>query len=332
MSVRVFLESYPNAEGEKVAANLLRVYMASDRMHFLVDNPDQADLILIGGIGNEMSQDEYIARSIVHPLIERYTHKAFTASYRDNPIIFNRGVYESALIATWTNGRCVPGSYELSGHCNSAISQDVAERDLLFSFIGRESHPCRARIFSQNFARKDILLENSSLFNYWDSEQTIRSARERSFASVLSRSKFCLCPRGAGAGSIRLFEAMRAGVAPVIIADDWIRGTSIPWDQFSIIVRETELDQLESRITARESDYDRMGALARACWQKHFAPTSYFNYIVGCCLAMQKTQRIPESVYWAMRHAVVPHRKVQRSVQAISRRLGSLRPSNSQPR
>jgi hypothetical protein len=327
MSVRVFLNSYPNAEGEKVVANLLRVYMASDRTHFLVDNPDQADVVLIGGIGNEMSQDEYIAKSIVHPLIERYTDKAFTVSYRDTPIVFNRGVYESALNTLWTAGRCIAGSYELSGHVNSAVSRNEAAKDLLFSFIGRGSHPCRTRIFNQIFVRRDILLEDSSLFNYWDSEQTVRSIREQRFASVLSRSKFCLCPRGAGAGSIRLFEAMRAGIAPVIIADDWIRPPGLPWDQFSITIRETEIDQLESRIAAREADHARMGDLARACWQKHFAPASYFDYIVSRCVTMQKTQRIPESAYWALRHGAVASRKVQHGVQAISRRLAALRPS-----
>ncbi len=29
-------------------------------------------------------------------------------------------------------------------------------------------------------------------------------------------------PRGIGASSVRIFEAMRAGRAPVIISDDWI--------------------------------------------------------------------------------------------------------------
>ena len=171
-----------------------------------------------------------------HPVIGRFPEKSFTVSYRDTPVLFNRGVYESALATSWNQGRCVTGCYALSGHENGAIQSDgSAVKDLLFSFTGRLSHPVRRQLMATTFHRRDILLEDTSTFNYWDYTPALRAERERHFAAVLSSSRSALCPRGVGAGSIRLFEAMRAGVAPIILADDWMSrpvfpGTSSPFN------------------------------------------------------------------------------------------------------
>jgi Exostosin family len=41
------------------------------------------------------------------------------------------------------------------------------------------------------------------------------------YITVLQQSAFILCPIGKGPSSMRIFEAMRAGRAPVIISDAW---------------------------------------------------------------------------------------------------------------
>ncbi len=55
-----------------------------------------------------------------------------------------------------------------------------------------------------------------------------------------------------------------------------------------------------------------MVAPAHTCWQKYVAPTSYFDYIVYRRVVMQKAQRIPESIYWALRYGGIPSRNPAR--------------------
>ncbi|MFN2974779.1 glycosyltransferase family 47 protein [Terriglobus aquaticus] len=307
-SLKVLLSSYPDPEAEKVRANLLRVYDLSDRRHSLVERPEDADLILIGGIGNESSQDRYVRETLHHPLISRFPGKCFTVSYRDKPLLLNRGVYESALESRWNTGRCVTGSYALSGHYNPAIqSAENIPKDLLFSFVGRMSHPVRRQLMAMRFQREDIFLEDTSTFNYWACSEEVRQDREQQFSRVLARSRFCLCPRGVGAGSIRLFEAMRSGVAPIVIADRWIWPEGLPWEKFSIRVAESHLHHLERIVAEREDDFARMGAMARLCWEETFADDTYFEYLVSRCADLRKNQVLPEALYWSLRHLYVAY-------------------------
>ncbi|MBV9653032.1 MAG: exostosin family protein [Acetobacteraceae bacterium] len=301
----MFVTAYRNDEAEKVAQNLRRLHGASNGLHELAADPQSASIIMIGGIGNEMRQRDYLLQTLNNRLIDAFARKCFTFSYRDTPVVFNRGVYESATTSRWAPGRCSAGTYALSGHFNGKIgAMPVAGKYLLFSFIGRISHKCRAQILTQQYNRRDIVLEDTSQFHYWTAPDHVRDDRESHFASVLSRSKFCLCPRGVGTGSIRLFEAMRAGVAPVVIADRWVRPMGIAWDEFSIFVGENDLRSLERRIVERERDFAAMGNAARRAWDAHFSEPEHFNYLVDVCVTMMREQRIPESAYWASRHLI----------------------------
>ena len=317
---KVLLAAYPNPEAEKVVSNLRRVHHHSDGRHTIVDTPESADVILIGGIGNEMGQWDYLKQTVQQPLINRFPEKCFTISYRDTPVLFNRGVYESAQATRWNGGRCVTGSYELSGHYNAAVKNDQkCSKDLLFSFIGRMSYPVRGRLLEMHFRRQDIVLEDTSNFNYWDCPAEVRQERENRFAQVMARSKFCLCPRGVGAGSIRLFEAMRAGIAPVILADEWIAPAGLPWEQFSIRLREDELDRLEESVASREQEHAEMGSLARRYWEQCFAEDTYFEYIVSRCVMLRAQQQVPEAFYWSMRHVYMGGKRITGKLRSVLR-------------
>ena len=325
-SKRIHITSYPNAEAEGVASQMRRFFNCSDRSHTLVEDPGEAELIFIGGIGNEMGQAEYIERTIDNRLIDKYPDNSFTVSYRDDPVILNRGVYESPVKSTWNFGRCLAGSYGLSGTFNTKVVASADhDKDLLFSFVGRASHECRRRLLKQSFHRKDVLMEDSSTFNYWNCTPELRKTREQYYASTLARSKFSICPRGAGTGSIRLFEALRAGVAPVIISDDWIFPPQIPWESFSVILKESEMAHLESVLEKNEIQSHVMGARARSCWENYFSDGSYFTYLVNGCVAMKRRQLLPEKFYWSTRRAMLWTRnfrsKASRRVQGLRRRI-----------
>ena len=68
----------------------------------------------------------------------------------------------------------------------------------------------------------------------------------RHYGDVLSSSKFAICPRGYGTGSIRLLEALKAGVAPVVISDEWIPPGDPLWQEFCLTLPEADIHQLEN--------------------------------------------------------------------------------------
>lgn len=93
-------------------------------------------------------------------------------------------------------------------------------------------------------------------------------------------SYFCLCPRGVGVGTIRLFEVMAAGRCPVIISDDWPPITGIDWDTCSVQIREADVLNLPAILGERKANALRLGANAAAIWEANFAPDT----VIGASL------------------------------------------------
>jgi Exostosin family len=103
--------------------------------------------------------------------------------------------------------------------------------------------------------------------------------RER-FRHVLSRSRFVLCPRGAGTSSVRLYEALAGGRVPVIISDDWVAPIGPDWDSFSLRWPEGRVQGLVEAIEERDADWPKLSAAAAAAYRDFFAPTVAFHRIV----------------------------------------------------
>jgi hypothetical protein len=326
--VKIFVTSYLDVEATRVAARLRELYHLSDKRHSLVDNPESADVILVGSIGNSRQEDQYLKAVVRCDVIDDYPSKCFSLSYRDRPVVFNRGLYESAIrsVAGW--GRVRTGSYALAGSFNpyakrhTSADADYEGKRYLLSFIGRRSHPVRAEIFALHFSRPDVLIEDSSEFSIWTSEdETEKDRRRRYFYETLLRSKFALCPRGSGAGSIRLFESMKLGVAPIIVSDGWVTPTCPEWARFAIIVKQRHVAELERVVLSYEASYKEMGRLARACYEKYFADPVYFNYAVDSCIEIARGQVIPESVYWRSRRVISLSLRLTRVTRTILTRL-----------
>ncbi len=328
--LKVFVTSYRDAEGTGVAAKLRQLWELSNRRHALVDDPDSADLILVGSVGNLKSDVQYLEEIATCSMIERYPEKCFSLSYRDDPLFLHHGVYESAARSLLGCGRVRSGAYVLSGSFNShARAHRPSETDFegkryLLSFIGRRSHAVRDRIFALRFSRPDVLIEDSSTFSFCSGgDPAERERRERYFYEVMLRSKFSLCPRGSGRGSIRLFESLKLGVAPVVMSDGWVLPKGPRWEDFSIILEEGQMPALEGAVSARESSYREMGRLARQCYERYFADSTYFNYVVDSCVDIARGQRIPEEVYWALRSVIARSVGVKRGARRSLARITS---------
>jgi len=302
--IKVFItscETTPDAwRGQE--EKLIELYECSNKKYALVEDSEEADVILIGDLrgGN---WGEKIMNNL---LIRRYPEKCFSLSHEDRPIMLHHGLYTSNEFSIMRWNRVRTGAYNLlpEKYKNPYIKGKISgnkhfnpQKEYLFSFIGRNSHPCRELIYRQKFSRKDILIEDSSAFDLWKNPIN-KEQRQEYYVNMLLASKFSLCPRGWATNSIRLFESMELGVAPVVISDAFVFPKGPDWNSFSIQVKEKHINDLENIVSSYENSFADMGIKARAEFLKWFSDSDYFNYVVDNCLDIKNHQFIPESFYW----------------------------------
>ena len=250
---------------------------------------EQADLILFV---NSYTDTRY--RFIRHhPLTVQHSHKCFLFSQLDDPIHVLPGVYANLNgrhhRPGWSNSFCFVDSYKSNPYIAKA-REVCSERLLQFSFLGRDSHPVRKKLFAHRFDRADVLIEQTAEYNHWARDERAEEFQRR-YAEVSASSRFIICPRGVGVSSMRLFEAMELGCVPVIVSDDWVPPSGPRWDDFSIRVPEQNLHQLEAIIVEREVDWEVMATLARQEWLHWFQAKNFLRQIVHRMLSLRPSDR-----------------------------------------
>ena len=134
------------------------------------------------------------------------------------------------------------------------------EKDILYSFIGLESHPVRKKIFSLS-RRSDIVIKKRSCWHFYlrckgrviPLKWSPRREQEREeYQDILSRSRFSLCPRGTGPSTIRFWESLQAGAIPVLVADAMAlpKIEGINWDDCIVRVSERNVSSVDRIIRA----------------------------------------------------------------------------------
>ncbi len=281
--------------GETELSVLLPERATFSTQHSLTTDPSAADLILLTGsfgISPQLLLD--------HPLFRAYPDKCTVYTEDDNYLPLIPGVYCSAHIDIHSRaGRTFSYSYVSSAGkysnpfvttSDSAAPENETEpKSFLFSFQGGSTSLLRKKLFNLHFQSPgnalSILIENTSSYYHWDLERPGREECQRTYAETISASHFVLSPRGAGVGSIRLFEVMAAGVAPVLISDKYLLPPHIDWDSFLLRVPEKDIARLPELLEPYLASAAERGRLARKAWLEHFAPSKEFDAIVSFCNA-----------------------------------------------
>jgi len=285
------------------AKKLLEFYRYSDNSKYKITNdPIKADVILVCDVGF-LNYGENILKN---KFIKKFLNKCFILSITDRPIPVFRGILTSGEKSFINFGRIRTISYNgySDNFKNPFISNYSFEdnpnikKEYFFSFIGRDSDPVRKEIFNIKYKRKDIfLLDSTNTFNLYETNIDFLN-KQKQYCDVMIRSKFVLCPRGWGATSFRLFEAMKLGLVPVIISDEWILPKGPKWEDFSIIISKKDIMHLEEKMLERENDFAEMGLLAKNAFDKYFEDNVIFEKIILDCLDIKKNQLIPESFFF----------------------------------
>ena len=290
------------------------------RRHTLTNDPEAADLILLCGLlDNALFPREIWS----HPLYRAHRGKCARLGTEDNVTAWVPGLYASLprrFAGAGARGAPYP-HVAFADHLPDSpplAAADGADRrpPFLYSFLGAfETHPLRRRIGRLNDER--ALIEDTTRHpgrEYGQTAETYSAYRER-FARMMSQSLFILCPRGSGASSIRLFEALKAGRVPVIVSDDWTPPNGPDWDSCSLRVREAEVERLPEILRAAEPLFHRLSQNAADVWRRFFAAGALFDYLAGeamACLAecgrsRLRVLRIRQALTWRfLRRGLLP--------------------------
>jgi hypothetical protein len=271
---------------QKETIGIMNERAKTSQAHQLVDNPADADLILM--LGNDARQPEIL---LDHPLYRAFPDRCAVYTEEDSYLPLVPGVYCSARSDQNTRiGRVFNYSYITRNgrHCNAFLrescggsqSTSPSEKKYLFSFQGGSTSLLRKRLFKLDLGRPDVLIENTATYRHWDNSDPDRSDFQRLYAQTLRQSHFVLCPRGAGFGSIRLFEVMAEGVAPVLLSDKYALPPGVDWDSFLLRFPESQIHHLAELLTPHLPSAQQRGDRARAEFEKAFRIDLEFDHIV----------------------------------------------------
>lgn len=313
----------------------LRESVDHDRfgIHRVTEDADLADVIVFVESYGAGWHFERVRR---HPFTRRHREKCFI--FCSNPFVipFLPGVY-TGIEKRWASRRTVPGFYlDVPKSRFTTFTPPSDDLPYLYSFMGSVgTAPVRRQMQALTHPRgffQDTAADFSkALHGQMDARE--QQDYQRRYAEMTKASKFVLCPRGLSVSSIRLFETMRMGRAPVIVSDGWLEPPGPSWETFSIRIPERDCMRIPQFLEAREHDAVTMGKRARAVWVEWFSREVAFHRVVEACLAIREQRVLPEQLArWPvyLQYLRPFHfRKLASSVARNARRVAVSRPKSS---
>lgn len=253
----------------------------------------------------------------LHTLRPRDLTRLFIFSQADIAVPWAPGMFTS-LSARHAGPEFAGGCYILPryfgepGGVGDMLDQVRQPPDLLWSFFGSVcNYPSvRQRIVALRDDRGlacDSQTWNDVRWAEAGDAATRRREAVATYVSGIARSKFVVAPRGKGPSSLRLFEAMRASRAPVIVSDDWLPPALIDWESCAIRIREADIGHLPTILREHEEDAESLGLHAREVWERHFSPRTMVHHVVATCLHLSE-------------QSLRTRRRVRLGLSAIARR------------
>jgi Exostosin family len=288
---------------------------AQPQLHQLTDDPAEADLILF--VGSVPAHGEGI---VDHPLPPLYPEKCFIYWDDDGVVPLLPGIFTNAV---------KPGLIDLhrtaSHNFIDALNPYTTPlpgtpKRYLFSFAGGSTSLLRKKLYKVNYARPDVLVQNTSSYHHWAPNQEGREERQKEYARTIAASHFGLCPRGASAGGLRLFEVMQMGVAPVVVSDKLLLPEGPAWETFLLRVPERQIKRLPAILDPLVAESDTRGRLAREAWEQFFSPPVMFDGIIATLVRIRERRRVPERRMHLLWGTILWRRRFRKSVRGLARR------------
>ncbi len=269
------------------------------RKHSITNDPEEADLIIF--VERAHATGRYLEDVRRHPLVKKHREKCFVCNSRYFGVPFLPGVYGCVRRTDHLfPERLRSGAYlEVIGKDHLTFEPETPDQPYLYSFIGSvKTWPqVRAKLAELSHPRGfflDTSVEREKLEADGNPEDNIDYTGR--YIKISKQSKFVLCPRGDAVSSMRLFESMKMGRAPVIIADEWVYPEGPDWAAFSVHIAEKDIQSIPRVLEEKEDLAQEMGLLARKAWEDWFSEEASFHRVVEWCLDIKAHRRIPESI------------------------------------
>lgn len=204
--------------------------------------------------------------------------KYFTIVQYDDCILNDLKDLDIFIFSQGGPGKMTRDLYPIPLNClGNEANNSERERKILGSFLGSISgrHHLREKM--------SFFLRDKSGFLIEESNPNQRLSDYSRFKDLLETSTFSLCPRGYGATSFRICEALQHGSIPVYIYD-------IPWTPFpdrldfekiGILISEIEIENLESILRSKsESEIEEYRENGRKYYSKYFSYKGCFESIL----------------------------------------------------
>lgn len=250
---------------KSVGSTIRGVIEENAHLYSVTTSPGLAEIILF--------QNDHPTYIRATEEFSKWPHKCIVISETDEPYFFLPACYCSNRSSWLSRGRTETIAYiqTLRENPNPFVlaAKSRTPPKFLYSFQGGATSWVRKKIFKNLPVADDMNIVATNYYQNWNNSQEYQKQKletQKDYADLLMQSQFFLCPRGAGTGSIRLFEVMKAGVVPVILSDRWVPPRDIPWDEFAVFVPEGGIAQLDAKIRSYASRADEMGTQARLSW------------------------------------------------------------------
>lgn len=162
------------------------------------------------------------------------------------------------------------------------------KKDIFCSFVGSITAPIQGwGLISHNLRMKMLeTLVNKEKYvlkpKNWTNE--VKKERQDLFLDLTSRSKFTLCPRGYGATSFRLYEAMQLKSIPVYV---YYNTPHLPfvdrinWNDLCVLINIDDIDQLDNKLKSIDDvKYNKMLKYMEEIYPKYFTLEGMCNGIL----------------------------------------------------
>lgn len=237
---------------------------------------DSHDATIILFMGSGIARRSYFSANHLkqHPLYKSYPNRCFIWCTEDKPLDYLPGLYTSL-----PNRFFKPNKHKAFTYCqiptsNISVSERV-NKDIFYNFVGGITSDIRHRLISVNHG-SDTLVKERLNFNHGNPASDFD---KKFFAEILQRSYFTLCPRGVGASSYRIFEAMRFGSVPVFISDELVLPDGPDWSKCSVRIPEREIYSIR-KILENQTEALQMGERAKYYYDLYFSEKNFLTNIV----------------------------------------------------
>ena len=152
----------------------------------------------------------------------------------------------------------------------SAAHKNVRDviRTIPISFVGSVTHNIRYNLLHSLYQKPGVVISADN----WS--PNISNEKVDLFKRIAEQSIFSLCPRGYGATSYRLYEAMQLGSIPAYVSDKHLLPWSdeLDWNSFCIVRNENQITQIYDELTnfSGSTAFEMQSKLLKV-WKEYFS-------------------------------------------------------------